>query len=63
MQIHTLILYFIESIVLFMILNKTLNITKKISHYTIISSIYILITSGINTSLNISKNNDTIFII
>ena len=63
MAIHTLILYLIGSIILFLILNKVLKITKKITHYTIISCIYILLLSGIYTSLKLTKSNESIFII
>lgn len=63
MEIHTLIFYLIESVILFVLLNKTLRIDKGISHYTIISCIYILIVSGIHSTFHISKDNDSIFII
>ena len=63
MEIHTLILYLIESIILFILLNKVLRITDRVVHYAILSSIYILVISGINTVFHISNNNDSVFII
>ena len=62
MEIKTLIIYLIASIILFLILNHVEE-KKEIIHYGIITCIYLLIVSGICTALKISKNNDSIFII
>ena len=63
MEVYTLIFYLVESMLLFIILNRTLKATEKIAHYVIISSIYILVVSGVNTLFHVSNNNDSVFII
>ena len=61
MEIHTLMLYLIASIILFIILNNQKKLT--ITNHCIISCIYILFMAGICTTFHLTKNNDSIFII
>ena len=63
MEVHTLIIYFIASIILFFILNEVLKRSNKIIHFVMISCCYILLLSGICSSFHVTKNNDSIFII
>ena len=63
MGFHTLFIYFIASIILFILLNYVNNKKEEIIHYTIITCIYILLLSGICTSLHLTQNNDAIFIV
>ena len=63
MGFHTLFIYFIASIILFILLNYINNKKEEIIHYTITTCIYILLLSGICTSLHLTQNNDAIFIV
>ncbi len=63
MDFHTLIIYLIASILLFFLLNYVEKKEQDVLHYSIISSIYIIFLSGICTSLNLTKNNDAIFLV
>lgn len=64
MNIQTLLIYIISSIILTIILNK-LEQKKKdnLIDYIVVSNIYILILSGIFNYYNLTNNNDNIFII
>ena len=63
MTIKALIIYFIASIILFFILTELEKRNNKISNYTIVSLIYIILLSGLCTELKITPNNDAIFIV
>ena len=63
MDFHTLIIYLIASILLFFLLNYVEKKEQDVLNYSIISSIYIIFLSGICTSLNLTKNNDAIFLV
>ena len=63
MEITTLLTYLLASIILFFLLNKIEKQKKEIFHFVIITAIYIIFVSGICTSMHITKNNDSIFII
>ncbi len=62
MEVKTLIIYLIASVVLFIILNH-IEEKKDPIHYGFVSCIYLLIVSGICTTYHLSKNNDAIFIV
>lgn len=63
-MIQTLLLYFIASIILYLILNQLEKIIKEnFYHYIMITQIYLLIVSGIFTTYKITESNHSIFLI
>ena len=63
MEVKILLIYFIASILLFFILSYIKKNYENIFHYGIVTSIYLLVVSGIISNINIEYSHNSIYVI